>query len=71
MKNLSLSNLFKCHLIYTAVVRVAFTDTAIVKDFVGLSWNKNIYHIGKTPFTTLKNYNFLELLKAIIPILIT
>ena len=34
MKNLSLSNLFKCHLIYTAMVRVAFTDTAIVKDFV-------------------------------------
>ena len=33
MKNLSLSHLFKCHLIYTAMVRVAFTDTAIVKDF--------------------------------------
>ena len=55
MKNLSLSNLFQCHLIYTTMVRVAFTLTwwrcQNILTYLTLTL---IYHIGKTPFTTLK-----------------
>ena len=46
-------------------------DIAMLKSYVILKWNRNISGIGKTPFNILKNLNFIDLLKPIIPSLVT
>ena len=46
-------------------------DIAMVKSYVKFMKQWNISHIGKTPFNILKNLNFIDLLKLIIPPLVT
>ena len=46
-------------------------DTVIVKNFLGLMKQEYISSWQNIRFTTLKNHNLLDLLKAIIPLSIT
>ena len=46
-------------------------DIAMVKSYVSSMKQEYISHIGKTPFNILKNVNLKDLLKPIIPPLVT